>query len=421
MGNELRLSLTQPQTDFVTSPARYPCIVAGFGSGKTEALVSRTLVQKLSYPTCNCAYYAPTYDLIRLIAWPRIIEKLEEFEIRYTLNKSESIIYVRNAGQIICRTMENPERIVGYEVADSSIDELDTLKEDQAESAWKKIIARNRQKKPDRALNTVAVATTPEGFRFVYQRWKKSPSPGYILIPASTYSNAHNLPSDYIQSLRDSYPPRELEAYLEGKFVNLVSGPVHPDFDRTLNHTDETVKPREILHVGMDFNRLKMSATVNVVRDKLPLTLVEHCDVRDTPAMALLLKERYRDNGHRVILYPDASGNNSSSKNATESDFTILRAAGFEIVVNGSNPAIMDRVLSMNAMILNANMRRRWLINTDACPGLTEGLEQQVYDKNGMPDKSSGVDHVVDAQGYFINQRFPCKSNNMVTANLTGI
>jgi len=29
-----------------------------------------------------------------------------------------------------------------------------------------------------------------------------------------------------------------------------------------------------------------------------------------------------------------------------------------------------------------------------------------VYDKNGMPDKSTGLDHVVDAPGYYIEYEF---------------
>jgi hypothetical protein len=37
----------------------------------------------------------------------------------------------------------------------------------------------------------------------------------------------------------------------------------------------------------------------------------------------------------------------------------------------------------------------------------TEALEQQVWDKNGEPDKTSGFDHPNDANGYFIVKRWP--------------
>jgi hypothetical protein len=67
--------------------------------------------------------------------------------------------------------MEQPQRIVGYEVAHSLVDEIDIMAADKARDAWNKIIARNRQKCG--MPNTVGVATTPEGFKFVYDRWKK--------------------------------------------------------------------------------------------------------------------------------------------------------------------------------------------------------------------------------------------------------
>lgn len=42
-----------------------------------------------------------------------------------------------------------------------------------------------------------------------------------------------------------------------------------------------------------------------------------------------------------------------------------------------------------------------YYVNTDKCPRYTESLEQQSY-KGGVPDKSSGHDHLNDAGGYFI-------------------
>src|SRR5690606_11899398 len=104
--------------------------------------------------------------------------------------------------------------------------------------------------------------------------------------------------------------------------------------------------------------------------------------------------------GHAVTLFPDASGQNSSSKNASESDLSIIRQAGLSVRVNSTNPAIMDRVNAVNALILNGRGERRLKVNTRRCPHLTDGLEQQAFDKNGMPDKSSGIDHVIDAAGY---------------------
>jgi hypothetical protein len=404
MATQIRLS--EPQFEFVTCLDQFPAFVAGFGSGKTHAAVARALTKKLAYPGQNIAYYLPTFDLVRNIGFPRFSEMLEEHRVPYRLNKSNAVIELENAGEIIFRTMDTPERIVGYEVADSLVDELDTLKQEQAREVWNKIISRNRQKKPDGALNTVGVATTPEGFRFVYERWRKNPATGYRLIRASTYSNQRNLPAGYIDSLRASYPSNLLAAYLDGEFVNLTSGSVYPEFDRARNATTETIHAGETLHVGLDFNVGKMAAVLFVLRDGDPHAVMEHVGVLDTPAMSALIRERYKERGHSILVYPDASGNSRKSNNASESDLAILRQAGFQVCVNSRNPAVKDRVLSYNRMIHSEGMRR-FRVNVDACPHLVESLEKQAYDKNGEPDKSGGLDHVLDASGYFIVYKYP--------------
>lgn len=399
-----QIQLTDPQFEFVTAEDQFPAMVAGFGSGKTHAAVVRTLTKKLQYPRQNVAYYLPTYDLVRRIGFPRFSEQLEELGVRFKTNKVDNVIDVQDAGTIIFRTLDTPERIIGYEVADSLVDELDTLKEDQAREAWNKVISRNRQKKPDGSVNSVGVATTPEGFRFVYDRWQRSPAPGYRIIKASTMSNAANLPAGYIDSLRASYPSNLLAAYLDGEFVNLVAGSVYPEFDRRLNASTETIKTGEALHVGMDFNVSKMAAVVHVLRGDEPHAVKEYTQVLDTPAMAALLKARHP--GHPIMVYPDASGQARKSNNASESDHAILRAAGFSVRVNATNPRVKDRVLSVNAMV-HKEGDRRYRVNPETCPELVESLEKQAYDRHGEPDKAGGLDHVIDAAGYFIVYRYP--------------
>lgn len=399
-----RIELTDPQFEFVTAEDQFPAMVAGFGSGKTHAAIIRALTKKLQYPRQNVAYYLPTYDLVRRIGFPRFAETLEEHGVKFKTNKADAVIAIPDAGEIIFRTMDTPERIIGYEVADSIADELDTLPEEQARAVWNKIISRNRQKKPDGSLNSVAVATTPEGFRFTYDRWVKNKAPGYRIIKASTLSNARNLPAGYIDSLRSSYPSNLLAAYLDGDFVNLVAGSVYPEFDRALNATAETIKPAEALHVGMDFNVGKMSAAIHVLRGDDPHAVMEHTGVLDTPAMCALLKSRYP--GHPIIVYPDASGQARKSNNASESDHAILRTAGFSVRVNPTNPRIKDRVLSVNAMV-HKDGARRYRVNPQTCPDLCESLEKQAYDKHGEPDKAGGLDHIIDAAGYFLVYRYP--------------
>lgn len=410
--------LNKPQARFLTLPHKYRAFVAGFGSGKTRAGGAALCSHAWEWPKINSGYFAPTYAQIRDIFYPAIEESAFDWGLTTDIHESNKEVHLYSNGSyrstILCRSMEKPAEIVGFKIGHAVIDELDVMNATKAQTAWRKIIARMRYN-ADGLKNGVDVTTTPEGFKFVYAQFVKAVRDKpelaalYGLVHASTHENAKNLPPDYISSLLSSYPPQLIEAYIRGLFTNLTSGSIYPNFDRGLNHTGERIKPGEALHIGLDFNVLNMTAEVSVIRDGLPLTLAEHTKVRDTPSMAALLKRLYVDipNKHPVTIYPDASGANTSSKNASESDLSILRAAGFTINVNSTNPSVKDRINAVDAMALNADGVRRWKVNTDACPALTEAQEQQAWGANGEPDKTTGFDHPNDAIGYFLVKRWP--------------
>jgi phage terminase large subunit len=407
--------LTTTQKAFATSRDAFPAFVGGFGSGKTAAAIARAMALKTQFKQCDIAYYLPTYQLVDDIAFKRFPELCERKGWAYTLNKQSKHIEFPEAGRIIFRTMDNPASIVGYEVAHSILDELDTLPTAKASEVWNKVIARNRQKCA--MPNTVAVATTPEGFRFVYDRWVKNPADGYVLFRAKTLDNLDNLPKDYIKNLTNTYPTNLLSAYLDGEFVNLTAGSVYPNFNRLLNATFETIKLSEPLHIGLDFNVTKMSAVIHVLREDKPHAVDELNGVFDTPAMIKLIQDRYKSLGHSIYIYPDASGNARKSNNASESDLALLRQAGFNVLANSTNPAVKDRVLAVNKML----EAREYRVNPDTCPSLVESFERQSYDKNGEPDKTSGFDHELDAAGYFISYRYPINRATIMRLRISGI
>lgn len=399
-----QITPTSPQFDYITSTAKFPAMVAGFGAGKTEAAVKRAIIGKLRHPEVNRGFYEPTYDLIRMIAFPRFEEALEELGVPYRLYKSplNYIDFGPNMGKIFFRSMDTPSRIIGYEHGDADVDELDTLKMDDAAEVWRRILSRNRQNKADGSSNTIGVTTTPEGFRFVYKRWGKEDHEDYQLIRATTYSNTH-LPAEYVDNLRDDYPPALLDAYLEGMFVNLTSGTVYNSYNRIHNRSSEKIKPKEPLYIGMDFNVTNMSAVVHVQRGDTWHAVEELKGIYDTPAIIETIQEKYPE--HHVTVYPDASGKNRKSVNASTSDIALLNQAKFRVKAKASNPFVKDRVMAANA----AFSHKRVMVNDNACPEYANCLEQLAYDKNGEPDKGSNLDHLPDAGTYLIAYEMPVR------------
>lgn len=410
--------LTKPQKQFIQSTAIHPAMVAGYGAGKSQAAVIRIALLALKYPKLSFGFVEPTYDLIRLIAFPRFEEILEQWGVGYKLNKSDATLVLENGSQIIFRSADNPERLVGFEISDGCLDESDTLRLEQAKTVWVKMLGRCRQRKPDGMPNTLSAVSTPEGFGFMYEMWGKEKREGYELIKAPTMSNPY-LPDGYVDQLRATYSSSQLSAYLDGEFVNLNAGSVYPEFSRAENASNETIKTGDTLHIGMDFNVTNCSLVIHVVRDNdTPHAVKEFTGIFDTPSAARIIKERYPN--HKIMIYPDASGNSRKSNNASESDHSILRAAGFQVLSNNRNPFVKDRVLSYNNMIHNQG-ERRYFVNPAECPSLVESLEKQAFDKNGEPDKQGGFDHVVDAAGYFISYRYPIVSNRPQFAQIVGI
>lgn len=419
--------LNVPQAKFLALPHKFRGFIAGFGTGKTWVGCASLCQHTWQFPNVNSGYFAPTYPQIRDIFYPTIEEVAFDWGLNAKIHLSNKEVSLYSGriyrGTIICRTMDNPANIVGFKIGQALVDEIDVLKTEKARQAWNKIIARMRYK-VDGLRNGIDITTTPEGFKFVYELLVKAPREKpelvdmYGMVQASTYENEANLPPDYIPSLMVTYPKQLIEAYLRGQFVNLTAGSVYPDFDRKLNHTDAKMLPNEPLHIGMDFNVLNMTAVICVIREGLPLVVDELTGVRDTPTMARMLNERYK--GHSITVYPDASGQATKSVNASESDLSILRQHKLSVRVNGTNPTVRDRVNAMNGMLLNGEGLRRLLINTDRCPKMTEALEQQAYDKNGEPDKTSGHDHPNDALGYFIAHRYPIRGKGSSKITLHG-
>lgn len=395
------IALTEPQEQFILTDQPFPAIVGGLGSGKSKGGTMRLVMLMLGDIGANGAYYMPTYDLLKLRAMVGLEEDLKQLGVGYTINKSDYIIDLHGYGKIIMRSYDRPERIVAYEVAHSIVDELDTLSKEKAALVWRKISERNRQKRVK--VNTIGVVTTPDqGFNgFVYNKWGKNPQKGYEIIKAPTHSNPY-LPDDYIEQIRANYDPVLAEMYINGDFVSLNESKVYHYFSRAKHHTDrEITKEDRHLFIGLDFNVGGTCATVCLIDGNVPIAVDEFVS-HDTYDFINNLA-RYGD--RRIVVFPDASGRNSST-NATLSDIGLIEKAGFLVDAPAANPAIRDRINAVNSLLAHG----RVMINTNKCPELTHALESQGYDKNGAPEKSNehpALDDRTDNFGYFINRKWP--------------
>lgn len=401
-----------PQSNFLALQNKFRAFVGGYGSGKTYVGGMAMCNHYFQHPGIEAGYFAPTYPMIRDIFYPTIEEVAHTFGMQVKINQGNKEVNFYAGrwyyGTTICRSMDDPGSIIGFKIGHALVDEFDVLPLHKALLAWKKIIARMRYKVAG-LKNGIDVTTTPEGFLATHKLFvedvvaKPQLAHNYGLIQASTYDNEINLPDDYIPSLIEAYSTELVLAYVNGQFVNLKSGTVYRAYNRVTHNSKETINPNgDILFVGMDFNVQKMAARVCVKRSNGFHCVAELKDIFDTPAMIRVLKERWGGK-HRIIIYPDASGANRSSANASTSDIKLLLAAGFEVRVNPSNPFVKDRVNAVNS----AFSKGKLFVNARECPDTASCLEKQAYDVNGEPDKTAGFDHGNDALGYFVAYEMP--------------
>jgi hypothetical protein len=422
VSHDIRLSA--PQGVYLNElDTKFRAYVGGFGAGKTFVGGLDLGLFAAKHPKVVQGYFAPTYRDIRDTYWPTMDEVGFElgFRVKIKTGDKEVELYRGRScyGTIICRSMEDPSGIIGFKIARAHVDEIDVLPTDKARNAWRKITARMRLKIPD-VVNSIGVTTTPEGFKFVYETFARPPSTDrertrlrdYSMVQASTYENEAYLPPDYIQSLRDTYPDELITAYLMGEFTNLTSGTVYNSFDRHTNRSRETLQPGEPIKLGMDFNVGNMAACAFVLRENDWHCVDEIKGGVDTPSMIETMAERYA--GHSVTIYPDATGQNTSSKGASLSDIGLLRGAGYKIRAKDSNPRVKDRVLAVNMGF----QRGRVFVNPDTCPETARCLEQQPYNKQGEPEKTTGLDHQNDAFGYPLAYELPVVKPTMTSTAL---
>lgn len=439
----MNVDLTIPQAEFFQSTAKSTAAVAGFGSGKTQTSVTRLIATAMEHPKADFLFIAPTVVLIRDVLYPKLREMLPEIGMDFSINKSENIVYLHGLGKIYCRSGEHPERIVGMEVLDAFLDELDVMTEEKALEVWRKAKARCRQKVENmytglRKTNQMWVSTTPEGYKATYELFKKNPLPNSHLVQMSTYSNAHNLPDDYIEDLRANYPEQLIAAYLRGEFTNLTNASVWNSFNVEGNNViGAKIKKGDTLHTGIDFNVGRGCAVTYKLLD-LPvghpgnplkndiwpvmLALSEVVDSFDTPDSIRTLREQFPQSDfpdHRI--YPDSTGASRKTVNASISDIWLLKKSGFTIRKRGKNPAIKDRVISTNAAFCNSLGQRRLYIDVEKCPNLVESVTKQVYNKNGLPEKGFGkFDDMTDSFSYPVYYHFPVKKPAIGKATVGG-
>ena len=129
---------------------------------------------------------------------------------------------------------------------------------------------------------------------------------------------------------------------------------------------------------------------------------------------------KYAKHKHKVLLlYGDASGKFGSTV-SRETDYDIIkriaRSRGWQVVshVPAGNPPITDRLDATNKRYSDWELdgKNHVLIDPVNCPNLVLANEQTQRKGDGL-DKTGGVEHLVDATGYYFVATWPIATREL--------
>ena len=355
---------------------------------------------------------APTYPMLRDATVASLCELLDDVKIAFDMNKSTNTMTIPEVGsRILFRSLDEYERLRGTSLAWFGVDELTYV----PEQAWLRLEARLRDPKAD-LLGGFGVGT-PNGFDWVYRRFRADPVKGSELIEAKPFENRHVLDRtpDYYERLQASYDEQFYRQEVLGEFVNTRSGQVYYGFERKEHVGQFELQNDAPLLWTWDFNLHPMCSLICQQKDDAVYVLDEIVlDSSSTPEVCDEFLVRYGEHSAGLQVYGDATAKSRQTSSGLSDhhiirDFiTTNRRLKGKFMFGSSNPAVRDRVNTVNARLRNASGERRLAID-EKCKELIQDLEQVCYKPGSSQldkDSDSRRTHLSDALGYLLWQEF---------------
>lgn len=197
-----------------------------------------------------------------------------------------------------------------------------------------------------------------------------------------------------------------------------VSGLVYYSFkyEETV-FTENRYDPNLPLLIGSDFNVSPMSWVICQENGNC-VNVLDELSILNTNTIETLniLYQKYGSHHGGFVFYGDAAGRQRHT-NASVSDYILIyndrrfadpRTGRVDIRYSNSNPAIIDRLASVNAMLQNAAGERRLFVSAK-CKELIKDFEDVAFREGTREIDKSDLSrtHMSDALGYLIHARHP--------------
>lgn len=389
------------QRQIVIAPRMFPeydwfILAGGYGCGKSFSIVLCILdiVRRYNGKDIAVGIGSITITLAQKTIFKDLEAILKRSHSEYKYNSKDNILTIGTV-KFFFIAIEQPGNIYAYNLHIFLCDEIDELSQSKVLEANKAIRERTRLMLPDGRIPYIMYFTTVQGYRGLYnvvQTLKKSKQ-NFIMIRGLTKNNT-TLAKSYVDSLYKIYDENERLAYLEGRFVNLRTGRVYPDYDEDKSMCDAfEILENDVVYVGQDLNG-GFSKAVAVVKRNKKLYIVHAWSFADIGSAPAIMRMTFPKN--RILWFPDAS-----SKETLKDYKTEIAAQNIELRMGSVNPSIVDRIFYINKLF---KLGLLFVVNGKT-EIISEALKTRKFNDLGIPEKGKGEnapDHACDALEYVI-------------------
>ena len=403
-------AMTDTVAAFHSSTAFCRVFVAGYGGGKTHALVAEASFLAVENLGCTGLVVVPTYPLADDVfrpAWESWLTSCGLIEGRdWTLNQVKFRYDIwggakRGGATVLVRTGEHPKRLVGSTVAWAAIDEVALM----PRLVYTNVRARVRDPRAKRRA-LVLVGTPDIG------SWLKSfhaeEAPDVEWFRGRTSENPW-LDQAYLDGLMGSMDALAAKVYLDGEFVSL-SGSAYRSFVRaeypTGNLRKWTYDPARPVYLTLDNNKRPLCAGL-LQRDGGFLQRFDEVTLHHGWYEALADAVHHRLGGVAppgfalsgdptiISAVTDRPGEWGGFANVRDQLHRVFgRELRVQLEADTKHPLVLGRLEAVNAALCNARGERRYLVDP-RCKVLIDDLEQVECDNEGAivkPGRGSKVD-----------------------------
>lgn len=304
--SDVRIRLNSYQESFLLSKKRYPAMIAGIGTGKTMMMLSKIWRVCERYP-----------DTLALVARKEFTDlrdsTMKDFTTYFGVEaNSEKDYKFPNGSCIMFRHAAEFSVLKNVNLSMFGIEQAEELEtEDQF------VFLRDRLRRKTCPIRQGIIIANANGHNWIWRLWINNPRKNYEAFQATTFDNAHNLPLDFIDDLREMEmdAPNHYKQYVMNNHEVVESDDLilsSDDIDISLNLVSSQLGAPGAAALALDVARFGKDLNVATLLESRGAYRFEQALTEDWGGLDLMVTTgKFLDLSHRTkpkILVVDGDG-----------------------------------------------------------------------------------------------------------------